>query len=288
MPSIIVDSDGQGSRLDRFLRRKDAYFPQSLFEKWSRQKKLFINGEHAKASSRLNAGDTITFPDEAIPLPPPEEVTKLYLSETEAKKILRPMILFEDDALVILNKPSGLATQGGTGQRTCVDDLFKSAYPGQKFRLTHRIDLETSGILVVAKTLKCASDMTNAFRERTVQKTYMALCEGIFENKEGIINAPIGNSKEELESMSTKGYALKEAITNYRVVAERENLSLLELSPKTGRTHQLRVHMSMLGHPILGDRKYGGSPAKRLMLHAWKISFDGKYFEAPLPKEFSL
>ncbi len=286
MPSIIVDADGQGSRLDRFLRRKDYYFPQSLFEKWSRQKKLLVNGQKAKASTRLNEGDELTFPDNAIPIPPPLEVTKIVYTEEEAREILRKMTIFEDDFIIAINKPTGLASQGGTGQRTSVDAICRAAYPSKKYRLTHRIDLETSGILLIAKSLKSASNMTQAFRERTVQKTYIAVCDGIFDIKQDTINLPIGHCDEDFESMATQGYDIKEAVTHYKVLRDMGEMSLVELSPKTGRTHQLRVHMSTLGHPILGDKKYGGSQAPRLMLHAWKIHFENYEIEADIPKEF--
>lgn len=288
MPTFIVDADGQGSRLDRFLRRKNFHFPQALFEKWSRQKKLFLNGEKAKASSRLHVGDTIIFPDDAVPLPPPEIVTPMILSNDEAKKILLPMIIFENRDMMVINKPSGLATQGGTGQRLCVDDLMGYAYPTTKIRLTHRIDKDTSGLLMLAKTLKMASDLTNAFRNRTIKKAYLAVCEGTFHEKTGTIDSPVGRSFGDRESMEIEGYAAKEAITVYEVVDEKHNKTLVRLYPETGRTHQLRVHMQELGHPIVGDKKYDGLPARRLMLHAHTITFEGMTFEAPVPKEFIL
>lgn len=288
MPKLTVNEDGQGVRLDRFLRREGFHFPQSLFEKWSRQKKLLINGVKAKASSRLNTGDILEYPDNAVSQPAPEMVAPIQLSQSEAEAELRGMIVFEDEDLLVLNKPSGLATQGGTGQRISVDDMLAAAFPNNKYRLTHRIDKETSGILLIAKNYRTAASITEAFRKREVSKTYMAVCSGILSEKEGVLDAPIGKSKENLEMMSIKGFEVKEAITHYKVIDERESESIIELSPKTGRTHQLRVHMQLLGHPIVGDKKYGGPKASRLMLHAWKISWDGRSFEAPLPNEFKL
>ncbi len=290
MPSLIVSNDGEGVRVDRHLRRVGFYFPQNLFEKWSRQGKLVLNGAKAKASARLREGDTLSFPDDAIPLPPPEEITPLSLTQQEAEVLVHSMGVFEDDAILVLNKPSGLATQGGTGQKISVDNLLKACSPSQRLRLTHRIDKETSGLLLIAKNLQTATALTNAFRDRRVRKTYMAVCKGIFENKHGLIDSPLGRSESALEKMSTSGKKVREALTYFDVIEEKKGLVWVVLSPKTGRTHQLRVHMSDLGHPILGDRKYGGPSAKRLMLHAWKIEFTlhGKdyAFEAQLPSEF--
>jgi len=288
MPILIVTAEGEGSRLDRYLRRQQFYFPQNLFEKWSRQGKLRLNDAKAKASSRVHEGDRIAFPDEAISLAPPEITTLLDISHDEAIKLVDDMRIFENEEILVVNKPSGLATQGGTGQRTSVDDILRAYSPDARFRLTHRIDKETSGLLIIAKTLAMATQLTNAFRDRAAEKTYIAVCDGIFINKEDIVDSPIGKSKEDFESMGIQGDYGREAITYYKVVSEENGVSVVELFPKTGRTHQLRVHMASLGHPIMGDKKYGGSPAKRLMLHAWKLSILGHLFEASLPKEFKI
>ncbi len=292
MPQLAVLQDGEGVRLDRYLRRRGFYFPQNLFEKWSRQGKLCIDAQKAKASTRLVVGNLITFPDDAVSMPPPETVTPPDLSIDEAKAILKPMIVFENDHLLVLNKPEHLATQGGTGQRTSIDDLLRNYSPQHRLRLTHRIDKETSGLLVIAKNIQAATELTNAFRHRTVLKTYVALCEGIFESTEGVIKSRLSKSQKSFEKVDSLSEHGKEAVTFYKVIeaVEQENVTLVELSPQTGRTHQLRVHMSELGHGIRGDKKYGGEPFHRLMLHAWKIRFslfDQNYdFEAPLPKEF--
>ncbi|MBX9976938.1 MAG: RluA family pseudouridine synthase [Alphaproteobacteria bacterium] len=295
MPTITIDINGEGVRLDRYLRRIGFYFPQNLFEKWSRQGKLRINDAKAKASSRLSEGDSVIFPDDAVPMPPPEEVTPLFMTQREAADYLKPLILFEDNNMIVLNKPSGLATQGGTGQRTSVDDIFRAYSQNVRCKLTHRIDKETSGILLIAKNSKTATDITDAFRKRIIQKTYMAVCQGTFDIQSGTIDTPIGRCDSKIEKMSADAPDAREAVTHFEVDAAKvKDLNIphtrVILTPKTGRTHQLRVHMSDRGNPILGDKKYGGPSYIRLMLHAWKISFSmsGKNytFEAPLPETF--
>lgn len=307
MDIMIVD-EGEG-RFDRVLRRMGWHFPQNLFEKWGRQKKILLNGVPVKSSVRVKKGDRLTFPTDAVSMPAPTTVTPLLLMEEEAQAKLMPMIVFEDEDMLVLNKPEGLAVQGGTGQRTSIDDVLQSFSPHARMRLTHRIDKETSGLLLVAKTVSMATLFTNMFRDRLMEKTYIALCEGVIANDEGVINQPIQKISKELRSKFQGEKKIlekivptpegKEAVTAYKVIQRTDNQTLVELFPKTGRMHQLRVHMAYLGHPIVGDKKYGKEMAvesnhnrKRLMLHAWKLSFTlrgEKYtFEAPLPKCFGI
>ena len=306
--NIIINEEGDG-RLDRVLRRMGWHFPQNLFEKWGRQKKMLLNGTPVKSSARVTKGDVLTLPTHAVSMPAPTTVTPLLLTEEEAKEQLLPMIVFEDEGMLILNKPEGLSVQGGTGQRTSIDDILQSFSPHVRMRLTHRIDKETSGLLLIAKTMSTATLFTNMFRDRLMEKTYIARCEGVVSNDQGIINQPIQKISKELRSTVQGEKKVlekivptqdgKEAITAYTVLQRNHYQTLVELSPKTGRMHQLRVHMACLGHPIVGDKKYGhpslkdvNLPIHRLMLHAWKLSFtlQGKRydFEAPVPEGFRL
>ena len=302
---IIVDDEG---RLDRVLRRMGLHFPQNLFEKWGRQKKIFVNGSAVKASFRVIRGDVITLPKDAVSMPAPQEVTPLSFTQEEATKKLQAMIIFEDNDILVLHKPEGIAVQGGTGQRTSIDDILRAFSPDVRFRLTHRIDKETSGLLLIAKTVSMATLLTNMFRDRVIEKTYVACCEGIIREDDGIIDQPIQKISKEIRSTlfgEKKSLECivpmedgKQAITSYKVLKRGESYTVVQLFPKTGRMHQLRVHMASLGHPIVGDKKYGSrrkegdvSVSSRLMLHAWKISFQIQEkiyaFEAPIPHIFN-
>lgn len=200
-------------------------------------------------------------------------------------------IIYEDDEIIAINKPAGLATQGGTGISKHVDELANAALPqyGGSLRLVHRLDKDTSGALVIAKGYDAALKLASMFQERSVEKAYLALAYGSIEKKSGTIDEAIADED---------GSKPKHAVTEYKVLDEAYGtLSLVELRPATGRTHQLRVHMNHIGHPIAGDFKYGGRGQfaklkgllgielpRQLMLHSWKIKIEGKRaIEAPPP-----
>lgn len=319
----VQDLENRDMRLDRYLRQQGLYFPQSLMEKWSRKKELLINDNKAKASSRVKAGDVITYPDHALSKEPPSTPSPLILTQDEAQAQLASMTLYEDDHILVLNKPPHLATQGGTQQKISVDDILRQASPLKRLRLTHRIDKETSGLLVVAKSSDAASLLTQAFRERAVFKTYLALCHGLFQDTVGEVTLSVTKGKlssdlilshtkeqdreEEKEALSRdEGQSAHTFYEVLRVVHDKECVaSWVKLSPKTGRMHQLRIHMASIDHPIVGDEKYvhlwcAQHPdilqkqnlyqmsKKRMMLHAWKIELNlyGRdyAFEAPYPQ----
>lgn len=206
-------------------------------------------------------------------------------------------ILFEDDALVVINKPSGLVVNRAESvkEKTVEDwarEKFKSGI--DRAGIVHRIDKETSGLLVIAKTPESFSELQRQFKNREIKKTYLALVHGIIVPKEGEIRAPVGRLP-----WNPKRFGIvpegKEAVTKYKVVKD----NLVELYPETGRTHQIRVHLKYLGHPIVGDYLYAGRKtarddrtwAPRVMLHAWKLTIlhprpGGKMsFEAPMPDD---
>lgn len=311
MAKLTVSDEGAGMRLDRYLRRCNLYFPQNLMEKWSRQRKILINDSRAKASSRINPGDIIVYPDDAVSQNPPETKSPITLSSSEAQQHIRTMIMWEDDFVLALNKPPHLAVQGGTHQRTSLDDILRAASPDQRLRLTHRIDKETSGVVIIAKTAHAASHITQAFRERLVKKTYIALCHNTFEHTTGTIEWPVTKGALYDPMSSESSHSTHDAITHYKTIGhpqKNENgacAQWVNLMPKTGRIHQLRIHMASLGHPIVGDEKYVGlwlrdvaphhnrhdifsTLHKRMMLHSDRIQFEvlGNTYDikAPLPK----
>jgi 23S rRNA pseudouridine955/2504/2580 synthase len=248
----------------------------------------------------LAEGDTLTLPDqlwtfESDGNPKPHLFPKTLT-------LLKQSILYQDTHMVVLNKPQGLAVQGGSGQTDHLDlyleALGSSASP---LRLTHRLDQDTSGVMLLAKTLQSAQMLTKAFQEHLVRKTYLAILVGIPPKRQGTIRAPMGKQRGVLkERMSTKADETQPAVTEYEVLHIKEGFSLVALRPLTGRTHQLRVHCAeVLKCPILGDFKYGGRQAQpferrlNLKLHAWKIQVDPSVgvdpqtFEAPLCEDFA-
>lgn len=226
-----------------------------------------------------------------------------------------PTILFEDENLLVVNKPAGLVvhSDGRTTEPTLVD-WVREHYPelehigglhtldSERYELrwgiVHRLDRETSGVILIAKEAQTFLDLQRQFLERKTKKTYHAITWGIFEKKEGIIDFPIGRSRHDFRQWSVAPEArgtLRQAITDYRILTEHEGCSFAELRPKTGRTHQLRVHLKAIGHPIVSDSRYAPEMGTafgftRLALHAQKIVFhyQGKEKEiiAPYPEDF--
>ncbi len=200
-------------------------------------------------------------------------------------------VLYEDNTCIVVNKPAGLIVhpaQSTSGEPTLIDKFPKN------YQLVHRLDKETTGCLLIAKNEKAHAELQKQFKDRTVRKTYLAIVEGIPKERQARIEAPIGRSLVNRVKMSLfRTGKSRDAVTTYEVINEGDGIALLECDIETGRTHQIRVHLSSIGHPILGDAKYGktGGP---MMLHAWKIAFrspeNGETINviAPKPATFSL
>jgi 23S rRNA pseudouridine1911/1915/1917 synthase len=226
----------------------------------------------------------------------------------------RPSIIFEDDNLLIINKPSGLVVHNdGRTVESSLSDWVEENHPGLKdvgglhtldtgryvprFGILHRLDRETSGVLVIAKNDEAFFFLQRQFIEHTNIKTYNAFVWGVFEQKYGVIELPIGRSRSDFRQWATGDDArgtLRRSTTNYRVLKQYNDISYVSLTPETGRTHQLRVHMKAIGHPILCDKRYHSATAlgfDRVALHARSITFEypkgiERTFEAPLPPDF--
>lgn len=299
-----VDSDEAGMRLDRWFK---THFPGLGFgklQKLLRSGQIRVDGGRVKSDARLQPGQTVRVP----PLDVDEKGTGPLTAKTMRNRndgdVLSQMLLHEDPKVLVFNKPAGLAVQGGSGVTRNVDDMLEAwrNKKGEKPRLVHRLDRDTAGVLVVARTRGAAQALTAAFRERTTKKTYWALVKGVPRNKEGKISTwLVKEATEDGDRMRVAKHGepgADHAVSYYRTIEKAgQNLAWLELEPYTGRTHQLRVHALHLGHPIIGDPKYSdldhnwefpGGMQKRLHLLARHISVphpDGGRLSvtAPLP-----
>ena len=290
---LEVAGKGRGMRLDRFLADELPRFSRSRLQALIRQGYVTLNERKSRPREILHAGDVIRLIE-----PPLEKIA------TEPENI-RLDILFEDDDLLVINKPAGMVVHPGAGNRsrTLVNALLAHCRTlsgiGGKERpgIVHRLDKETSGCLVVAKNDATHHSLSRQFAERTVEKIYLALVAGTMPNTHGIIDASIGRHPKHRQRMAVNKQRGRSARTDYRVVKSRGGISLVECVLHSGRTHQIRVHLHHLGHPVLGDKVYGrqrSSEFARQMLHAWKLGFDhprdGKRstFEAAAPPDFSV
>ncbi|MFZ5617195.1 MAG: RluA family pseudouridine synthase [Pseudomonadota bacterium] len=263
--TITVAEKDDGLRLDRWFR---TYYPglrHGALEKLLRTGQIRVNGGRAKANRRIEAG-------EAIRVPPIGEKAEAPKTEFRPKKedadFIRKLTIFEDDAIIALNKPFGLAVQGGAKTTRHIDGMLAALEKdGERPRLVHRLDQDTGGLLILAKTRIAAARLGKAFQGHDVVKTYWALCAGVPEIRQGTINLPIAKKmvrigeKDQERMAPAEGEDAKKAITDYMVLDSAGPASFLALKPLTGRTHQLRVHCAAMGTPIIGDRKYGGQAA---------------------------
>lgn len=306
-PQVYIVEEGEGARLDRWLKKQIPNLKQSVLEKLLRLGRIRVNDQKVKAGERLELGQVVTVYDDiekytASESAPPKPKKEIPLTSDEMAWF-ESLIVWEDDRILVLNKPSGLSVQGGTKTTNHID-RFLGQYGEQKrtsYHLVHRIDRDTSGILLVAKSPSMATFLTTAFREGKIEKTYWAVVVGHPTPGYGTVKAPIRKGEVGVrEKMIIDPKEGKKAITQYRTVKRlmargKDEMTWLELRPETGRTHQIRVHCSHLNTPILGDGKYGGALATKgsrtLHLHARSIFFrdpEGNRFQfvAPPPPHF--
>lgn len=303
MKSIVTGAD-DGIRLDRWFKRHLPDIAHSMLSKELRKGGVRVDGKKIEASERVVEGQEIRYPDFWSALKTDENHPKKHQKGAKidpiAIKNLEKSIIFENDDMIVLNKPSGLAVQGGSGQKESVDDILaaRARSTGEESpKLVHRLDRDTSGVLVLGKTSKAAGALAAAFAKKTAQKFYWALVVGVPDIEQGTINLPLAKRETGKDSRIEKVQEDEEgkaAITHYRILDfAAKKLAWVELLPVTGRMHQLRVHMESIGHPILGDGKYGGADAfidghlaSKLHLHARRLElpWQGRTisFEAPL------
>jgi 23S rRNA pseudouridine955/2504/2580 synthase len=259
--TAIVTADENNMRVDRFLEARFPGLSFSHIQRIVRKGELRVNGKRADSKDRLEEGQSVRIPP--LKLDTPRQATQLSEAGLKTLAALKEMTLYEDDDVLVLNKPAGLAVQGGSGTTRHVDQMLEVMRDakGQKPRLVHRLDKETSGCLLIAKTRFAASALTGAFRHRSARKIYWALVAGVPKPKQGRISTYL--AKEESEEDSIMRIAehgdegASHAVTYYAVVeTSAQKLAWVSLKPVTGRTHQLRAHMAHIDHAIVGDPKY--------------------------------
>lgn len=260
--TVTVTVDENGMRVDRFLEARFPGLSFSHIQRIVRKGELRVNGKRADSKDRLEDGQSVRIPP--LRLDAPKGVnSELSEAQQKTRDALKAMTLFEDADVLVLNKPAGLAVQGGSGTTRHVDQMLEVLRDsrGQKPRLVHRLDKETSGCLLVAKTRFAASALTGSFRHRSARKIYWALVAGVPKPKQGRISTFL--AKEEREDDSVMVIAehgdegASHAVTYYAVVeTSAQKLAWVSLKPVTGRTHQLRAHMAHIDHAIVGDPKY--------------------------------
>jgi len=289
---LIVPKSEAQVRLDRFLANNLPEYSRSRLQQLIRTGFVTLNDAATRARYLVRTGDKI-------------QLTEPLLEKIDNQPEPIPLeILFEDKDIIVINKPAGLVVHPSAGHRqhTLVNALLShcaalSAIGGkERPGIVHRLDKETSGCLVVAKNDEAHRELSRQFAERMVEKIYLALVGGKLRKQAGTIEEKIGRHPFHRQRMSVASSRGRPAKTEYRVIRSRDQASLVECRLHSGRTHQIRVHLHHLGHPVLGDKVYAARSAKnfpRQMLHAWKLGFrhpktgGWKSFEAPLPHDFA-
>ncbi len=287
--SYIVDHSYEGIRIDKWIRNNLGNVPQGLIEKSLRAGKIKLNNKKIKSSTKLNVKDIINVYDikyeeiiiqKKIKFKPTEEIVK----ENE------DLIIDDNENFIVVNKKAGIAVQGGTKSKKNLIDIFSKSriFENSKPYSVHRLDKDTSGVFIIAKNREMAKLFTSLFRLRKIHKTYLAICYGELETNKGVFN-------QDLVRYEGKKKIIENSKTFFKVIDKNSNCTLLEMNPVTGRKHQLRKQLSLIGHPIYGDDKYTfeknlKTKNKELMLHSYKIKFiinNKKYtFKALLPNYF--
>ena len=275
-------------RLDRWIKNNIGKYPQSLLEKSIRKGKIKLNKKKTNSSYKLKIGDEVSFYNFNYQFKKIKNIkyipSKKNLDENEKS------LIEDNDEFIVINKKAGVSVQGGTKSKNNLIDIFSNSnlFKDTKPYSVHRLDKETSGVMIIAKNYNSAKLLTSLFRLRKVHKTYLAICHGVFKNKKGEIRGNLVKYEKEKKISEL-------AITNYNVISSNNFFSFLELKPITGRKHQLRKQLSFMGNPIVGDVKYNiikskNKDQKKLMLHSYKIKFlinNKKFnFKAKLPDYF--
>ena len=288
--TFTIDDQFTDMRIDRFIKKTIKNIPQGLIEKNLRNGKIKLNSKKVKSSHRIKKNDKLTFFN--ISFKDTFEKKKIFYKPT--KNLIKKnegLIIENNENFIVMNKDSGISVQGGTKSKKNIIDILRDSkvFENTKPYSVHRLDKDTSGIFLIAKNRKTAQLLTSLFRLRRVHKTYLAICYGPIKSKNGLM-------KDVLVRFDNKRKIYEKAETSFNVIDKNSFCSLVEMKPITGRKHQIRKQLLLLGHPIIGDNKYTLenqkiiSKNKNLMLHSNQIKFminNKKYtFNAPLPDYF--
>jgi len=277
----LVKHDFANARLDRWFKKNVCETPQSLIEKNIRKGKIKVNNIKKKSSYKVQKDDQITVNNFYPTVDKNKKIKEKYKPSNKEIISTSQFVIADNENFIVINKPAGIAVQSGTkSKKNILDILSKTEYFKNSFPYTvHRIDKDTTGVLIIAKNRKYAQLFTSLFRIRKIHKTYLGVVLGEFEKQKGTFNDILYFYEGEKKIKA-------KAITHFKVIDSSNNYSLLKLNPETGRKHQLRRQLLMHDHPILGDSKYRISDNYKnkkntLMLHAYKINFsiNGKRFE---------
>ena len=270
--TYIVDSTYEGIRIDRWIRNNLGKVPQSLIEKNLRIGKIKLNKKKIKSSTKLRKKDTINTYDLTF------EINKInnklkFIPTRDVIKENESLIIDNNEDFIVVNKKAGISVQGGTKSKKNLIDIFSKSpiFKDSKPYSVHRLDKDTSGIFIIAKNRETAKLFTSLFRLRKIHKTYIAICYGELDKDKGIFN-------QDLTRYDGKKKIVENSKTLFKVIDRNSNCTLLEMNPITGRKHQLRKQLSMIGHPIYGDDKYVyekkfKTKNKELMLHSYVLKF---------------
>ncbi len=301
--TLTVDEDSAGQRLDNFLMRHLKGVPKTHVYRIIRSGEVRVNKGRASAEQRVEAGDLVRLP--------PVRVSAQVQAKADAPAPAREFpVLMEDEAMMAIDKPAGVAVHGGSGVSFGVIEQLRRARPAlANLELVHRLDRETSGVLLVAKKRSALKNLQDQFRDRETGKTYLALVLGLWPSNKKVIDSPlmkytipngVGEGERRVKVVDKDDPNGMRSITLVRVARTVGPYTLLEVTIKTGRTHQIRVHLASQGHPIAGDDKYGDFEhnkllhkmgLKRMFLHAWQLKFQHPQshrpvsLQAPLPPE---
>ncbi len=271
--SYTVDDDYNDSRLDKWFKNKVINLPHSLLEKILRQNKIKVNKKKTKSSYRLQTGDLIEIYDISKFKPVDKKEKIKYLPKKKEIGSYDDYVIEDNENFIVINKPTGIPVQSGTKSFKNIIDILKNTryFENSKPFIVHRLDKETSGVLIIAKNRKYAQLFTSLFRIRKIHKTYLAIVYGKVEKSKKVM-------KDDLIYYENNKKIVQKAISNLKIIKSNDGYSYLELNPITGRKHQLRKQLLNIGCPIIGDDKYFLNDRKRikiknLMLHAYKIKF---------------
>ncbi len=287
--SYIVDVTYEGIRIDKWIRNNLGNVPQGLIEKSLRAGKIKLNKKKTKSSTKLNFKDIINVYD----LKFKEQIIKKKIKFKPTNEVIKEnedLIIYDNENFIVVNKESGISVQGGTKSKKNLIDIFSKSkiFKNSKPYSVHRLDKDTSGVFIIAKNRDTAKLFTSLFRLRKIHKTYLAICYGELEAKKGVLD-------QDLVRYEDSKKIIENSKTIFKVLDKNSNCTLLEMNPITGRKHQLRKQLSLIGHPIYGDDKYTfekniKTKNKELMLHSYKIRFiinNKKFtFKALLPSYF--